>query len=216
MSNQRNFVVNGLLVAAVLAAATGVAFANSKHQENETISNDKTAPKPAAESPTRTAVQRAIADRIAALMTPRNELARDPSGVPPQLADGIIGWQGRPTKGYMVVVGAGQDPEAVVAKLIVGLPPEARELVHATVASVSAEELARIWRTVSDCEWSSTANPTFVLDIDAAETKVVVSIDPSTPEKDQKALRAAGGSYLRVEFSQGIGRLPRTTDSAAD
>ena len=206
----------GVVAASVMCVAAGLAFASSEDPEpskDELIAKLKTPSSPADDGVPPNDVQQAVADRITTLMTPQDETARDPDGVPPQLANGVVGWVGIPTDGYDIVAGAGEDTERISENLTTGLPPEAENYVRVTQASVSAVELAQIWREVGKLAWSSRERPTFSLDIDAEAAQIVVSVDESMDADDRKALLALGGEHLRVEVSDKIGRLSRTNDT---
>ncbi|MFD1824506.1 hypothetical protein [Mumia zhuanghuii] len=156
-----------VLSAGLLASAGGPASGDEATTSSETAAV--------------TSVQRAVAQRLTAVLTPQGEKPAD--GVPVGLDVGIIGVLGSAADGYDVVVTRETDPAALVARLTAGLPAGARNSLRITTSERSADELRTAWRQVSAQAWAGDASQrsSYSMDLDPELGAVVVDVEGTAP-----------------------------------
>lgn len=171
------------------------------------------------DSPVVTALQRQVADRVTALLTPSGD--KPVNGVPVSLAVGVIGVTGSPADGYTVVVTQDADVVALVGGLVADLPTGARDLLTVRRSARTAAELRAAWEGVEAQQWEGDADPTagYGMDLDPELEAVVVDIasdPPATSRLDaQKApVEGVEPGAVVVRYSGDAGRTARTADTA--
>ncbi|MGH1564645.1 hypothetical protein [Mumia sp. DW29H23] len=215
-----------LVLGAGMLAATGA----PAQGDDAALSPDKTALVVAADEPeavaydgpVATPLQRTVADRVTALLTPQGEKPAD--GVPVSLDAGVIGVTGSPTEGYTLVVTQGTDGRALVDRLTRGLPTTARRLLTVRTSERTADELRDAWLGVAGQQWrASAAAPSagYAMDLDPELEAVVVDVASEAPDSaaarlDVQAAPVEGvpAGAVVVRYSGDAGRSSRTADTA--
>jgi hypothetical protein len=183
--------------------------------------DDTLGPDPrAADGPRATKVQREVADRLSALLTPKGEKPAD--GAPVSLDQGLIGVIGSPAAGYTLVVTKETDGKALVSSLTAGLPEEARKALDVRVSERSAAELREAWAAVWEQRWRTlTPEPEtgYSVDLDPELEAVVVVIGSEAPPTDRldtlrQPLQGVDAGAVVVQYGGASGRASRTSDSA--
>ncbi|TNC38351.1 hypothetical protein [Mumia zhuanghuii] len=194
-----------LLSAGLLASAGGPAA-------GETSSTS-------AEAAVVTTVQRQVAQRLTALLTPRG--AKPADGVPVGLDAGIIGVTGSAADGYEVVVTRETDPKALVARLTAGLPTAARSTLTVRSSVRTADELRTAWRQVSAQAWAGDAaqRSSYSMDLDPELEAVVVDVEGAAPAAGRLDLQRAPVEDVQpgavvVRYTGDSARASRSADTA--
>lgn len=172
-----------------------------------------------AETATVTSVQRQVAQRLTALLTPQG--AKPADGVPVGLDAGIIGVIGSAADGYEVVVTRETDPATLVARVTSGLPSSARANLTVTKSERSADELRTAWRQVMAQEWTDDAaqRSSFSMDLDPELESVVVDVEGAAPAAGRLDVARAPVEGVKpgavvVRYSGESARASRNSDTA--
>ncbi|KAA1425062.1 hypothetical protein FE697_004025 [Mumia zhuanghuii] len=175
----------------------------------------------AEDGPQPTTLQRTVADRVTALLTPRGDKPAD--GVPVSLDVGLIGVTGSPVEGYTLVVTQGTDGKALVSRLTSGLPLTARRLLTVETSERTTDELRNAWDGVRGERWrSAAAVPTgaYGLDLDPELEAVVVDVEGAEPaalarlSDEAASVEGAPPEAVVVRYTGEAARTSRAADTA--
>ncbi len=175
----------------------------------------------ALDGPVPTAVQRAVGQRVTALLSPDGEKRSD--GVPVGLDHGVIGVIGSTAEGYTLVVTKETDGRALVAKLTARLPKEAAEGLEVRVSERSADELREAWHAAFEPQKWRTAIASDVagmaVELDPEREAVVVTLGGEPPREGRldtlaQPLQGVDAGSVVVEYGGKAGRASRAADSA--
>lgn len=163
------------------------------------------------DGPELTDAQAALAARITTLITPSDGAKPASSGVPPELALGIVGFYEETRGHFTVVIGSNADQESLVRTMVAGLPTEAASALRVVRSDVSTEALARVWNDVAAAQWR-TSPSSYAIVVDPKSARIELAVSQLTAgEKDR--LAQIGGSLLHVVVEPATVRDTRNNDS---
>ncbi|WP_370617268.1 hypothetical protein [Mumia sp. Pv 4-285] len=211
------------LGAGLLVAAGSPAQGDDATLEPSAVSDlGSTAAVLAEDGPVPTPLQRAVADRVTALLTPKGDKPAD--GVPVSLDIGLIGVEGSPSEGYTLVVTRGTDGKALVSRLTTGLPSTARYLLAVETSERTADELRAAWEGVVGQHWRSAdtaPSGAYGLDLDPELEAVVVDVEGAAPPTaaarlgvEEPSVVGAPAEAVVVRYTGESARTSRAVDTA--
>ncbi len=166
---------------------------------------------PADDGPQATTGQEEAADRVTAILTNNGVDVPTKNGLPYQLARGVVGISGSPTRGYTVLVAKGVSTAKVTSSVFAGLSKGATAGLTLKTAGATVEEITAVWDAVSSRKWVAEPDAKISLGMSVEDGQVVVDLDERASDKSRANL-AALSKLVRIVDIAPMRRSSRYSD----